>query len=44
MPNSVRVYQSTDSGAPSLTGQTGTLVSLLDACLVNGFGLSLIHI
>ena len=26
-------------GAPVLTGQVGTLVALLDACLVNGFGL-----
>lgn len=35
-PN-VYVYKSTDTGAPSLTGQAGSGVALLDACLVNGF-------
>lgn len=34
----VRVYRSTDSSAPVLTGQVGTLVTLLDAVLVNGYG------
>lgn len=34
----VRVYRSTDAGAPVLTGQVGSLVALLDACLVNGYG------
>lgn len=34
----VRVYRSTDASAPVLTGQVGTLVALLDACLVNGYG------
>lgn len=34
----VRLYRSTDVGAPVLTGQTGSLVALLDACLVNGYG------
>jgi hypothetical protein len=34
----VRLYRSTDAGAPVLTGQTGSLVALLDACLVNGYG------
>lgn len=34
----VRIYRSTDAGAPVLTGQVGTLVALLDACLVNGYG------
>jgi hypothetical protein len=34
----VRLYKSTDAGAPVLTGQTGSLVALLDACLVNGYG------
>jgi hypothetical protein len=34
----VRVYRSTDASAPVLTGQAGSLVALLDACLVNGFG------
>lgn len=32
------VYKSTDTSAPVLTGQVGTLVALLDACLVNGYG------
>lgn len=34
----VRVYRSTDASAPVLTGQAGSLVALLDACLVNGYG------
>jgi hypothetical protein len=32
------VYNSTDASAPTLTGQVGSLVALLDACLVNGYG------
>lgn len=31
-------YASTDSSAPVLTGQNGSLISLLDAILVNGYG------
>ena len=38
MPNSVRVFQSTDSGAPALSGTAGTLIAVLDACLTNGYG------
>lgn len=34
----VRLYLSTDASAPSLTGTVGSLVSLLDAVLVNGYG------
>jgi hypothetical protein len=34
----VRLYRSTDASAPSLTGQVGSLVALLDAVLVNGYG------
>lgn len=34
----VRVYRSTDASAPTLTGQVGSLTSLLDAILVNGYG------
>ena len=34
----VRLYRSTDAGAPNLTGQVGSLVALLDAILVNGYG------
>ena len=32
------VYESTDPGAPQLTGQTGSLTALLDAVLVDGYG------
>lgn len=32
------VYKSTDASAPSLSGTNGSLVALLDACLVNGYG------
>jgi len=31
-------YKSTDASAPVLTGQAGSLVALLDAILVNGYG------
>lgn len=34
----VKVYRSNDASAPALTGQAGSLITLLDACLVNGFG------
>lgn len=40
MTATVRVYKSTDTSAPTLTGQVGSLVALLDACLVNGYGSS----
>jgi hypothetical protein len=33
----VTLYQSSDAGAPSLTGQAGSLITLLDALLVNGY-------
>lgn len=32
------VFKSTDAGAPQLTGQVGSLVALLDAVLVSGYG------
>jgi hypothetical protein len=32
------VYRSTDSGAPVITTALGAMVTLLDACLVNGYG------
>ena len=32
------IYTSTDDSAPSLTGEVGTLVNLLDKCLVAGYG------
>lgn len=31
------VYRSTDAAAPVLTGQAGSLIAVLDACLVNGY-------
>lgn len=34
----VIVYRSTDASAPVLTGQTNSLVALLDAVLINGYG------
>lgn len=34
----VVVYRSTDGSAPVLTGQAGSLVALLYACLVTGYG------
>lgn len=34
----VRVYRSTDTSAPVLTGSAGSLTALLDAVLVNGYG------
>jgi len=33
----VILHRSTDTGAPSLTGAAGSLIALLDACLVNGY-------
>lgn len=39
MPDtSVKYFDSTMSGAPTLSGTSGTLISVLDACLINGFG------
>ncbi len=34
----VVTYKSTDSSAPVLTGQSGALITVLDAILVNGYG------
>lgn len=33
-----RVYYNTDASAPSLNGLAGSLINVLDACLVNGYG------
>lgn len=33
----VKFYDSLDSGAPTVAGQAGNLITLLDACLVNGY-------
>lgn len=32
------VYSSLDSGAPTLDGLSGSLIRVLDACLINGYG------
>lgn len=34
----VRVYKSTDTSAPTLSGTAGAVIALLDAILVNGYG------
>jgi hypothetical protein len=34
----VRMYRSTDTSAPTLSGSVGDLVNLLDKCLVAGYG------
>lgn len=31
-------YESTDAGAPTLSGTAGSLIAVLDACLVDGYG------
>lgn len=36
--NAVKRFYSTDIGAPALDGQAGSLIGLLDAILVNGYG------
>ena len=33
----IKIYRSTDAGAPSLTGQAGSMITVLDAVLVNGY-------
>ena len=35
----VRVYRSTDASAPTLNGTSGSLINVLDGCLVNGYGI-----
>lgn len=37
-PVSVKWFKSSHSGAPSLTGVAGSMIALLDAILVNGYG------
>lgn len=38
MAGTVRLYKSTDASAPVLSGTAGTLITCLDAILVNGYG------
>lgn len=33
-----KIYRSTDASAPSLTGNAGSLIAVLDGCLVTGYG------
>jgi hypothetical protein len=40
MTTTVKVLRSTDSGAPVINGVAGSLIALLDAALVNGYGSS----
>lgn len=40
MTNQVKVFKSTDIGAPVLSGTAGAMIALLDACLVNGYNLN----
>ncbi len=35
--SAVRLYQSTDTGAPQCNGVAGSLIAVLDACLVTGY-------
>lgn len=35
----IKWYQSDQTGAPQMTGQTGSLIAVLNACLLNGFNL-----
>ena len=39
MTSAIKVFRSTQAGAPVLTGQAGTLLGVLRTCLVTGFGL-----
>lgn len=39
MANTVKFFQNTQSGAPTLAGQANSLIAVLNACLVNGFNL-----
>jgi hypothetical protein len=38
MTTTVTVYRSSDASAPVLTGVAGSLLAVLDGCLVNGYG------
>lgn len=37
MTITVKLFQSTDAGAPVMNGTAGAMIALLDACLINGF-------
>jgi hypothetical protein len=38
MPSSIKYFDSTMAGAPSMADAAGNLVAVLDACLVDGVG------
>lgn len=38
MTSTVRIYRYTDASAPAMSGTVGSLLAVLDACLVNGYG------
>lgn len=40
---SVKFFHSAMAGAPVLSGTAGSLIAVLDACLVNGFGVSSVN-
>src|SRR4051794_27487831 len=35
----IKFFQSNQNGAPQITGQAGSLIAVLNACLLNGFNL-----
>ena len=37
MPTPIKLFQSSDTGAPVMSGQAGALIGVLDACLLNGY-------
>jgi len=37
LPDAIKVFRSTDAGAPSLIGAAGSIIGLLDAVLLNGY-------
>lgn len=40
----VKLFRSTDFGAPALTNAAGAFIAVLDACLLNGYGLQTVTI
>lgn len=38
----IKVFTSNDSGAPVLSGTAGSLINVLDACLINGYNLRIL--
>ncbi|MBB4845033.1 hypothetical protein HNP55_003579 [Paucibacter oligotrophus] len=42
-PTSVVYFDSTDAGAPTLNNAAGSLIGVLDACLINGYNLKTVQ-